>query len=213
MSESRRWKSLKREIQLLRAHFLPEAFHPLGTYSHSPKVQAHTRAFLVLSHAEIETYLEDWAKEIARSAEDAWTLKHRVSEPLAFLLATLSERLSIPATLLTASTKDIPARLSEALTKLFAGYYSRIKSNHGIKEANFWSLFGPLGMPMTALGPTLLLNLEALGSLRGDHAHHSARAIQNVLDPETEYKRVNDILAELLPFDTWLSNYKCRLQR
>jgi hypothetical protein len=62
MSKSRQLKNLEREISVLRDQFLPDVFDPLGVYPNPTRVQAHTRAFLVLSHAEIEAYLEDWAK-------------------------------------------------------------------------------------------------------------------------------------------------------
>jgi len=72
MPRSKRWKDLRQEIAALRKQFLPDPFHPLGQYADAARVQAHTRAFLVLSHAEIESYLEGWAKEIARAAERVW---------------------------------------------------------------------------------------------------------------------------------------------
>ncbi|WP_307510600.1 HEPN domain-containing protein [Variovorax sp. W1I1] len=167
-------------------------------------MQAHTRAFLVLAHAEIETYLELWAKELARAAERAWTNSQRISKPLAFLLITTGAK--IPA--ISLIPKDTPQRLLDECSALFQRYYKQIKDNHGVKEANVLSLFGPLGAPASAFGTTLLPFLESFGEDRGNHAHHAARAVVNTLDPETEYNRVLNLLLELELLDEWLK--KCR---
>jgi len=212
MPRSKRWKDLKREIATLRKQFLPDRFDPLGQYADATRVQAHTRAFLVLSHAEIESYLEGWAKEIARASELVWLSSTKITTPLAFLLATLADRIAVPDTIRAQTPKDVPQRLSDALVKLFLKYYTQISDNSGIKERNILTLFGPLGIPATALGTTLLPNLDTLGAMRGTHAHQSARAIQSVLDPETEYKRVDSLLAELVAFDEWLMAYKRRIR-
>jgi hypothetical protein len=208
VANSRRWKALQREIEILREQFLPDPFDPLGNYPSSIRVQAYTRAFLVLSHAEVESYLEGWAKEIARAAEVAWSKSARVSSPLAYLLGTLAERVALPRTLVGASPKDSPQLFGETTVKLFQKYYLRIKNNHGIKERNLLDLYAPLGVPAAVLSPTLIPNLELLGSLRGTHAHNSAKVVQSILDPETEYKRVTDLADDLMSMDEWLIKYK-----
>lgn len=212
MPKSKRWKDLNREIGTLRKQFLPDQFDPLGRYADTTRVQAHTRAFLVLSHAEIESYLEGWAKEIARASEVAWLSSAKITTPLAFLLATLAERITVPKTLRVQNSKDGPQRLAEAAVKLFQKYYKQINDNNGIKENDVLTLFGPLGIPATALGTTLLPNLDNLGAIRSTHAHQSAKAVRSVLDPETEYKRVDALLADLVALDEWLVAYKRRIR-
>jgi len=108
--------------------------------------------------------------------------------------------------------KDSPQRLFEASVKLFQKYYKQINDNHGIKEQNLLALFAPLGIPATAVSSTLLPNLDNLGTLRGTHAHHSARAVTNVPDPETEYNRVTALVDELVVLDEWLVKYKGRIR-
>jgi hypothetical protein len=212
MPRSKRWRELQRETNRLRAHFLPEAFEPLGVYPNSARVQAHTRAFLVLSHAEIESYLEGWAKELARAAETTWTTSSKITRPLTFLFAILADRIAIAETLVGPSAKDSPQRLADASVKLFQRYYKVIKDNNGIKEKNFLALFAPLGIPAAALGATLLPGLDSFGALRGSHAHVSASAVASVLDPETEYKRVSDLVNDLGPFDDWLRAYNAKIR-
>ena len=162
----------------------------------------------MLSHAEIESYLEDWAKEIARAAEIAWSKSSKVTTALAFLLAANSERILVPDTYSGPKAKDSPQRFKDTLVKVFREYYEQIKDNHGIKEKNVLKLFVPLGIPGAALGSTLLPNLDNLGERRGVHAHHSAKAVASVLDPETEHKNVTTVVNELLVLDGWLATHK-----
>jgi hypothetical protein len=208
MPRSKRWRDLERETNRLRHQFLPESFEPLGVYSNSALVQAHTRAFLVLSHAEVESYLEGWAKEIARAAENAWKASSRITKPLAFLLAIHAERIGVPVTVIGPNAKDGTQKFAEASVKLFQRYYKVVKDNHGIKEKNVLTLFAPLGVPASALTLTLIPSLESLGTIRGSHAHESAKGVASVLDPETEYKRITDLVADLGLFDDWLRSYR-----
>ena len=210
MPASKRLRTLTREIETLRKQFLPSQFDPLGQYAEFARVQAHTRAFLVLSHAEVESYLEGWAKEIARASEVVWASTAKMSAPLTYLVATLASRVVVSDTL--QGKKDTPTNFSDTATKLFQGYYKRINDNNGIKERNFLRLFSPLGIPGTVLGTTLLPNLDTLGAIRGTHAHQSAKAVPSVLDPETEYKRVGALLTDLAPVDQWLVDYKRRIR-
>lgn len=203
--------TLSKEVDVLRDQFLPKPFDPLGVYADSTRVQAHTRAFLVLSHAEIETYLEERAKALARAAEGVWDRSQRVAAPLAFLISTASERIQVPNTL--RASLDGPQLLADAVKKrLLPAYYKRVKENNGVKEKNVLALFTPLGAPASAFVPTLMPSLDMLGALRGEHAHNSAKSVKAVLDPETEYKRVRQIVADLEPFDAWVTAYHRRVR-
>jgi hypothetical protein len=206
------WMTLKREIGTLRKHFLPNPFNPLGVYGERARVHAHTRAFLVLSHAEIESYLEGWAKEIARASEIVWNRSGRVVTPLACLLSSLGERIVPPTTLSTSGAKDSQQKLADAITKVFQRYYKLIKDNNGVREQNVLSLFGPLGVQSAAFSPTFLPTLDALGVIRGAHAHNSAKAVASVLDPETEHSRIDSLLTDMIVFDNWLTAYKRKVR-
>lgn len=204
---------MNRAIGVLRDQFLPDPFDPLGVYPDAARVQAFTRAFLVLSHAEVESYLEDWAKDIARASEVVWTASTRMSEPMAFLVAALSERIVIPTKLMAPGATDGPQQLAAASVKLYQKYYKQIRDNNGIREKNVLALFGPLGVPSSALGATLLPNLDSLGALRGVHAHQAAaKAVHSVLDPETEHTRVGNLLTDLKLLDQWLVSCRRRIR-
>jgi hypothetical protein len=196
----------------LKEQFLPDSFDPLGTYPNQARVHAHTRAFIVLSHAEVESFLEDWARDVARASEALWKTKGKVAVPMAYLLCSLGERLDVPTAPSKPATKNLPQRLADASGRLFQRYNKRIKDNHGIMEGNLLALFSPLGLPISACGATLIPNLDSLGRLRGSHAHQSAKAVVSVLDPESEYQRVITVLEDLRTLDSWLAGYKKRIR-
>lgn len=209
---SNRWASLRREIELLRKQFLPARFNPLGVYGKGTAVQAQTRAFIVLSHAEIEAYLEGWAKELLGTSERIWTRSGRVALPLGFLLSWNADRLTFSELLSTPGARDSHQNLGALVTRLFQAYYERIKANHGLKERNVLALFGPLGIPGSAFPPTLLPGLDSLGARRGLHAHQSRTSVRTVLDPETEYTRIVQVIQDLQVFDRWLTGFRMKLR-
>jgi hypothetical protein len=207
---SRRLAALRRDIELLRKQFLPHAFNNLGVYPDTDRVQAHTRAFLVLSHAEVESYIEEWAKDIARASQEIWKKTHRVALPVAFLLNWTDTRLRVAETLSAGMVGT--QRLDDVLKKVFQDYYDTIKENHGVKEKNVLALFVPVGVDASAFTATLLPNLETLGSIRGTHAHHSSKSVASVLDPETEYERIETVLNDLDVLEQWLVAYRRKIR-
>lgn len=207
MAQSKQFRALEREVERLRSNFLPAVFDPLGSYPHASKVQAGTRAFIVLAHAEIESYFEGRAKEIARASEDLWKTRARASQPFNFILATHGRELAVHSAFV-AGNDEAPTRYDKCVAAAFQSYYKAIKDNHGIKEPNFLSLFTPLGVLISRFNSTLLTNLEAFGSLRGDQAHHSAQAVITPLDPEIEFNRVQTLMVDLAGVDTWLTECK-----
>lgn len=199
MAQSQRWESLHKEVETLRAQFLPDPFDHLGQYPEQDLVQARTRGFMVLGHAELESYFEGWAKDIVRASEDLWRKKGTLSEPLAFLLITIAEGTG------AATLVDPVASREKIIAKVFLKYYNQIAENHGVKEVNVGQIFAPLGLfPSTVFGSTLLPNLTAFGVLRGTHAHQSVRAVQSFLDPQTTYNTLTALIEELRPVDDWL---------
>ncbi len=212
MANSKRHGTLKRDVHQLREHFLPATFDKLGQYTQHAKVQALTRAFLVLSHAEVETYLEGWAKDIAQECEGVWNASGKVTDPLAFLLVTSPSRVRVPDKLAADAKGDIRQMFAANVKSRLQNYYKGIRENHGVKERNVLTLFLPLGAPLAAFGTTLLPNLDNFGSRRGEYAHNSGKAVKTVPDPETDYNSVIDLVDELAVLDDWLMQCRRRIR-
>jgi len=205
---ARKLSALRRDVELLRVQFLPDKFDSLGVYPDPRTTQARTRAFLVLSHAELESYFEDWAKELTRASEKVWEKTRRITLPLAFLLSWNNERLAVPEKLGSSGSAVGTQRLEQITMQLFLTFYTCIKRNNGLKEKNILALFSPLGVPASAFTAAIMPNLDELGAIRGTHAHGAQKAVLSVLDPETEYERINTILKDLEIFEAALIDYR-----
>jgi len=212
MAQSRRWQSLDNEIESLRKFLLPTKFDSLGQYPRPRLTQARTRAFLVLSHAELESFFEQWAKEIARKSEEIWKNNRRMTQPLAALMATTENHVVVNDKQTLAPQDMITAQVDKFVQQRYKAYYKIINDNHGIKEINLMRLLTPLGIPGSVFGSTLLPSLNSFGSSRGLHGHNSVRSIQSVLDPETEYNSAKSLATDLKALDNWLVQYRKKLR-
>jgi hypothetical protein len=166
----------------------------------------------VLSHAEFESFFEEWAKEIARKSEDTWKNGGRMTQPLAALMATSENNIPISERLSQAPQDEITTQMNSFVQKRYEAYYRNIRDNHGIKEVNLMRLMTPLGIPGSAYGYTLIPSLNSFGSSRGLHGHNSARTVQNLLDPETEYNHAKSLTIDLKALDGWLIKYRQRIR-
>ena len=194
---SRAFQSLKREVRRLRKELLPDPFNPLGVYP--VEVRTRTRAYLLLSHAAFETYFEGEARLIAERAEVIFTSTGKFTRPLTFLIAR--------ADCSNLGKKTLEQSIVALVDKIFRTYFDDVRDNNGIKELSIFKLFDPLGVPGTIYDPMLLSLLNSFGADRGTHAHQSGAAIHNVIDPETEFDRVQLLVDEVEKFDEKVRAY------
>ena len=177
-------------LGILKSHFLPGQFNPLGKYTRREYDLA--RAYVVIAHAEIEAYIEDRATEIAQRAESNWQRMGRCSEVIRGICTSHNARTNQPW---LPFAKD-PKRIKSALNF----YKKLIRKNHGIKEANLLRLVFPLGIQYQKIDATLMTDLEAFGSFRGGIAHSSIKT-QQPIDIEGQYKKVEAIIKRLKVLD------------
>ena len=79
MDKSPRYIQLETRIKLLHSRFIGENASAIGTYSDEAKDLA--RAYRVLVHAEVESYLRDRVDEVVRFAVQLWR-DTRVAHPV-----------------------------------------------------------------------------------------------------------------------------------
>lgn len=75
-----------------------------------------------------------------------------------------------------------------------------MRDNHGVKDKNFKQLIIPLGIEIDELDGTWLTNLDNFGANRGETAHKTKRATDQI-NPEDEYKAVASLLSGLKELD------------
>lgn len=85
---------LEKELFILKQNFLPKRFSPIGRYSE--EIYSFARAYRILVHAELESYLEDRAKELCENAMQVWEEDKRVSKTLLCLIAFSGRAMEAP---------------------------------------------------------------------------------------------------------------------
>ena len=190
MVVSKRFKRLAKRLRALEEHFLPSQFSATGRYT--LKETDSTKAYVLLVHAELETYFEDRAEDRLNRALRQWD-RDAGPSPLLSRLVVYHEALNKSAT---------PKKITEASVRKAANFYmDRLRKNHGVKEANLLALFLPLGLQYTDFDASLMATMDSFGVLRGKLAHESVKTHQPV-DPKTERDKIQThILKEIQVID------------
>lgn len=193
MAKSIRLKQLLSRIIFLENNILPSVRID-GNYS--KKENDLIKSYLLLVHAEIESYFEDCVMQKVNIAFQKWTITRKKSTCLKSVLAFSGNDISYDKTKKTDSN-NIEFRMNRAVNH-FKGI---IQKNNGVKENDILKLFLPLGIELDELDETWLNVMESFGSTRGNIAHNSLR-VQRQLDRDTEMKRINNqIIPEIERLD------------
>lgn len=197
MPKSRRLRQLESRITFLESNILPAA-NPTGYYT---KLELDLiRSYVLLVHAEIESYFEDVAREKVQKALLNWTTNRKKSSCLKAVLAYAGNEISYETTR-KIDSNNISFRMNKAVNHFVA----LIQKNHGIKENNIISILIPLGIEITDIDPVWLSTMDAFGNARGSIAHNSI-SILNLIDRNTEVNRINNqILPEIQRLDQIVS--------
>jgi hypothetical protein len=184
MPTTKRLKRLLTRLDKLEAHLLPDPFSLTGRYTE--RQHDHTKAFLLLVHAELESYFEDRARNLVTKAEARYQQKGICTPVLSRLLVYHH-----------ALKDELGPVSSNAVEKAINYYFDHLDKNHGIKEKNLRTIFLPLGISHGELDAQLVAACNQLAQKRGQFAHASFKTHQQV-DPKTERDNIRDnILPEL----------------
>lgn len=172
------YKYLASRAQILQDRFFPP-LHPQAVYTEAE--QDNMRALRMLFHAEVEHYLENMCKKLAKDLErEAMGLKDRASIKQWALNAV--------------------KEASQAAT-----------SNNGIKAADIKHMFSPLGFTDTHfddIGTTFLSTMNIFGGRRGDVAHQSVMNVTYSITRQTDEPMIKKILDFLQLFDKQLEKQR-----
>lgn len=211
--DSPRLVKLNASIKELRRLLLPGRFDPTGSYGQADKVRARALSFRVLGHAELESYFEDRAVEVATAALTAWKQHKHVSSITMHLLAFSGREMHSPPDTLEAPTDNKKKTwpefidISYRFERSVADFIRRVtKENHGIKERNIMSMMLPIGVHHSSCDQLLMTNLDQFGEARGLVAHNSTAAyVTQSVDPKDEYARLKSLVEDLRPLDQVLT--------
>jgi hypothetical protein len=210
MPKSIKFRTLTKELNRLKKQFLPK-ISPTGSYSKGQL--SKTAAYRVFAHAEIESYLEDRAWEVANNAIKIWEDTDKTSHTLICLLGFSGLTMDKPPDTLTPkkadkTVKDEKIKIINKTNLALQSFKNVIIQNHGVKEANILALLLPIGIDSVDLNSIWLATMNTFGETRGEVAHKSATSYKTVYlpDPENELNMVKQITQELLKIDELMNN-------
>lgn len=191
---------LKASIPKLRRHLLPRTFDPTGTYRNFNQVHLRSAAFRLLCHAEIEVYIESICERLTKEALGLWSNKQLASMPLISMLGFSGINVEFPT-----ESKFRSDRSSIEISNKIKSAHNRARTtlnrNNGIREYNVLQLLLSAGLSTSDLNQTLLDDLNNFGAARGNVAHTSSFSLTKLLDPESEFKQVSQLVTDLGPVD------------
>lgn len=185
------FKTMKANINSLQ-QILPTP-SVTGTYSQIELI--NIRAFRVLSHAEIEYFIEQRCEEVILAFRT--NSNPRMRPKIQLSLQTFFS--NFQKNKFTHGYSD---------NELVTMYKQKIKHNHGIKETNIFKLMAPLGITITQVDPITISLMDSYGSFRGAFAHNAishtpiaVTGIPLILDSTVEISKISQLVLALIPID------------
>ena len=182
---------LESRIDDLIGTFLPDPT-PTGDYS----VDEYDRisAFVLISHAEVESALEQMCEDTARELVEKWRGGMLPCSAIVSLIVYANPNEMSPPS----STADQPSSLQIAgfVDQAHKCYLRLVKQNNGLRPRQLGKLLRPLGIREQELDDALLAAMDTFGSVRGRQAHQQVGARQP-LDPREAGRLVEDVLTKL----------------
>lgn len=202
---TQRFNQLKRRIDKLDRLFLPVR-SPVGSYTADEYDQV--RAFIVLSHAEVEEYIEGMCLDILQKAEARWLKSDTAGACVAALMLYNDKQSKPPKSLALQAPKDTVDEIVKSAFKKHRDFAGR--DNHGVKEANLLRLLLPIGFKESDFDTVWLGVMNSFGANRGMVAHRSASRVRQPPDPVISRQQVQDVLSGLLLLELVFSRIKRR---
>ena len=199
---SPRYSYLVSRLAELRRRLLPRKFSPTGSYTNQQYDKV--MAYRLLAHAEIESYLEDRARDVAGHAFTKWTLTGRPRNVIVSLMAFHLQQEPLNAHKMREILGGSRLHISDSVKSATQSYHKMLAKNNGIKEENVLRILLPLGFEGTDIDSVWLSTVHAFGTRRGETAHSSIRT-QQPPDPATELQTVSNIEAGLKRIDDQLN--------
>lgn len=161
--------NLTSSVRELRRIYLDDA---LTTAVPTPDHQELARAFVTLTHSELEYYVEEACRGLAQEALRAAVAGNYGRTSIAMMSFCGLEALRGGSTLSTAGKKTA-RRLSTRFGAAHGALIKAIDGNNGVREKHLAALAIPLGLDAGNIDNTWLNELDAFCSFRGAFAHMS----------------------------------------
>jgi|ERR1700674_244880 len=193
---SARYRSLDLNTARLVKRFLPKRL----TGPFSDRQHDLARGFRLLAHAEIEAYLEDRSRDVARAAVRQFKVDGKPRPVVWSLVSFQLVKGELTENHLRDHYGGTVDHLESVVTKAYNSYEYVLLQNHGIRETNVLKMLLPIGFARTEIDTTWLSTMDSFGTNRGETAHTSYKPTQ-LVDPATEKSTVDAILKGLAVLD------------
>lgn len=192
-----RFDAVRKRILSLERCYLSSDVNPLGEYSQEQ--QDNARAYVLLSHAEIESFLEEMSLQAGEAA---------VSFIKSGKYNDLTMRYLYHAGCDAVVSKQKHESIYGIVKAFFVFQRNEVAKNHGIKERNFRALFHYFLFDKEIDSLSILIpSLDSLGSRRGDYAHNSFLGISKIINPDDCKIEVESALSSLQEFSEDFDNF------
>ena len=172
---------------------------PDGDYTAEERMRC--QAFVVFSHAEIESYFEKISRRILDESNTRWQTSNVPDRVIATLIAYRGpEDIAIPQDPKNPTKRS---NLKDIVASAYKSHQDAISSNHGIKKKNIAELLCPLGILPDDFDEVLLIQLNNTGERRGDMVHQPAKvSLPKLRDPfSDEMYDIKYLISEIERFD------------
>lgn len=200
MANSLRHKQLLSRIGQIENNLLPP---PKLNGNYTKKESDLIRSYVLLCHAEIESFFEDIAELKVQNALNEWISNRKKSNCLLSLMAFCVEEINWER--IQRAQKD---NLDFRINKVSIHFLNKLNNNHGIKSGNICNILLPIGIEFHELDQAWLNVMDNFGSKRGQYAHMSS-SVQSQIDLITEKNNINNsVLPEIGNIDLLVKKLK-----
>ena len=203
-----RYRELSVRLRQLRIRFLPPVIDP--THAPTSREIDNARAYRLLTHAEIEHFLEDLCELTAIRAVNEWVTHRMLARTTLAILAYGEGNYAPTPTSLPSGRPNLDQRLDKAKDSLST--YVRVENN-GIKESNVLRMMLPVGIREADFPTGWLQQIDSFGEHRGITAHTGTLGtgrVANAPHPHSEYATVISIRNGLRKLDRILNEVDFR---
>jgi len=200
-SASPEFQRLAEAINLLKMELLPQNLedddfavnHLQQSAEELSRLSTQAKAFTALSHAESMAII------VENHAINIWRTQQRVTIPLLNLMIFFPKRKNDDAIKFNREIQEVQriqleTYVNDQIQEINNLFRKKVKDNHGIREANLYSLLIPLGLNIDVFDRPWIQEIDFLADERGEIVHKSRYSISQPVNPKDKFEQVYKIL-------------------
>lgn len=200
-SASPEFQRLAEAINLLKMELLPQNLedddfavnHLQQSAEELSRLSTQAKAFTALSHAESMAII------VENHAINIWRKQQRVTIPLLNLMIFFPKRKNDDAIKFNREIQEVQriqleTYVNDQIQEINNLFRKKVKDNHGIREANLYSLLIPLGLNIDVFDRPWIQEIDFLADERGEIVHKSRYSISQPVNPKDKFEQVYKIL-------------------